>query len=88
MPTGPSTNKTEFQRYLNAFPDACPSLRAILKTYRANPHFNDTFGFWLRVKHRPKFDFAYTRWWLRKPSLFGKVYEDNPELESLGIINE
>lgn len=76
MPRGPATTKTEFQRYLDAVPDAVPSLRKLLKTYLDNPHCNHTFGFWLRVKHRSTFDHAYASFWLRKPSLYGKVYED------------
>lgn len=74
----PATNKTEFQRYLNAHPDSVPSLRATAKAYASNPHGKHTFGFWLRVKHRPKFDIAYARFWLKHPELYGVVY-DEPE---------
>lgn len=84
MPTGPATNKTEFQRYLNAHPDAVPALRAIAKTYAANPHGKHTFGFWLRVKYRATFDAAYSAWWLHRPSLYGKVYDE----ESPSQINQ
>lgn len=76
MPSGPATNKTEFQRYLNAHPDAVPALRPSAKSYAANPHGKHTFGFWLRVKHPSHFDAAYARWWLRHPRLFGVIYAE------------
>lgn len=77
MPTNsPTTNKTEFQRYLNVHPRAVPALASFARTYADNPHGRGTFGFWLRVKHRPVFDRAYASWWLASPRLFGQVYED------------
>lgn len=73
-----ATNKTEFQRYLNENPEDCPTLRKLAAHYAENPHGKHTFGFWLRVKHRPIFDRAYRQFWLRSPKLHGLVY-DSPE---------
>lgn len=71
---GVATNKTEFQRYLNENPQAVPSLSRLSATYADNPRGKNTFGFWLRVRHRRTFDIEYRRWWLRHPRLHGVIY--------------
>jgi hypothetical protein len=71
-----ATNKTEFQRYLNAHPNSVPTLLRLATIYSVNPHGKHTFGFWLRVKHRPVFDTAYSRFWLRNPKLYGVIYTE------------
>lgn len=76
MPRPATTNKTEFQRYLNAHPFAVPFLQKLSTEYAANPHGKHTFGFWLRVKHRARFDAAYSRFWLKHPRLYGVVYTE------------
>jgi hypothetical protein len=74
-----ATNKTEFQRYLNDFPESVPSLASLHRRYQATPHKrsgNGLFGFWLRRMAPNKFAATYTRFWLTRPDLHGKVYEN------------
>lgn len=81
MPSGsvPTTNKTEFMRYLNDYGVMVPMLRVRRREYAAIPNSMtvrlDTFGMWIRTKYRPEFDAAYVRFWLKRPDLYGKVYE-------------
>lgn len=71
-----ATNKTEFQRYLNAHPESVPFLLKLSAVYAKNPHGKHTFGFWLRVKDRRTFDVAYSRFWLKHPELYGVIYAE------------
>lgn len=73
--TNVATNKTEFQRYLNDNPRAVKTLLRLSGEYAANPRGKDTFGFWLRVKHRRTFDIEYRRWWLKHPKRHGVIYK-------------
>ncbi len=85
MPTGlvPRTNKTEFMRYLNAYAVLVTPLRKRAREYftitNSMTTRRDTFGMWIRTKHRPEFDLAYAKFWLKRPDLYGKVY-DTPSL--------
>lgn len=76
----PKTNKTEFMRYLNDYGVLVPMLRVRRREYSAIPNSMtvklNTFGMWVRTKYRSEFDVAYIRFWLRKPHLYGKVYEE------------
>ena len=73
MPAKP-TDKTEFQRYLNDNPLSVPMLLKISVMYAARPRVRSNFGFWLRIKHRPLFDRAYSRFWLKSTPLHGTIY--------------
>ena len=83
MPSGtsdsPLTTKTEFARYLDSHPESVPSLRVAYLAYKnVNPK-GVTFGFWLRCKRYPDFSRTYANWWLKRPSLYGKVYAEPSE---------
>lgn len=81
MPTASrATNKTDFQRYVNDHPTVVPWWPKFYEQYKLTPHKNKSdnslFGFWMRVKHRAKFDAAYRNFWLKNPALHDKVYEN------------
>ena len=82
MPSGavPTTNKTEFMRYLNVYGVMVPALRKRLREYNNTPNSmtfkHDSFGMCIRTKHRLEFDAVYARFWLRRTDLYGKVYEN------------
>lgn len=72
MPLGrtdsPTTNKTEFMRFLN---DSAPLVKCLARTfkeYEAKPNrTGNNFGFWLRMTRQPEFDRAYKSYWLKHP---------------------
>lgn len=70
------TDKTDFMRYTDAHPSACSLLAKRLTEYNKCVHRGGGFGLWVRNKYRPDFDAAYTRWWLKKPHLFGVIYDE------------
>lgn len=86
MPT-PSTNKTEFARFLDANTDAIGALVALKPTYFKNSrnhnshnpccgdNAGDSFGSWLRATRLKIFDHHYKNWWLKRPRLHGKIYD-------------
>lgn len=77
MPRGvtSATNKTEFMRYLDAYPTAIPALRKRAKEYDLVPSRN-CFGQWVRSKHADDFNAAYEEFWLTHPKLYGTIYQE------------
>ena len=75
----PVTSKTEFMRYLDEHPAEVASLRTRLVEYRTLNR-GTTFGSWLRSRHLEEFTRAYHYWWLRRPTLFGVVYQPQEQL--------
>ena len=74
------TNKTEFMRYLDDNPTAVKELDRRLKEYRVNFARGTKFGGWMRQKYLAHLSRLYHSWWLKRPELFGKVYQQQEQL--------
>lgn len=70
------TNKTEFMRYLDAHPKTVPALRKYIPLYLKCGSAANCFGLWVRNKHQTNFNAAFDNFWMKKPKLWGKIYEE------------
>lgn len=73
-----ATNKTEFQRYADAWPEKIPPFARRYREFKTIPECKH-FGGWLRGKHLPEFNAVYQDWWKAHPELFGVIYQDTPQ---------
>jgi hypothetical protein len=74
------TNKTEFMRYLDANPGAIKGLSKRHREYHINFARGTKFGDWMRQKYLTHFSQFYHNWWLKRPELYGKVYQQQDRL--------